>query len=254
MRCLAIFACVVSAYAADVRDVNRTVPLNGKGLLEIETHKGSIKVSVWDRQEVEIHARIAADAGTSFLSQMDRRRFDATEVRIDASSDAVRVQTYYPEFSGCCSFDSGNNPEVRYTIHMPKTARLKIKDHRSDTEVLGLLGALDLNTYRGTARVSGLGGALHLETYRGDAKVEFSAFTGDSSVKTYRGNVEVSMPKSSRFDLRTNSGRRGSIYTDFPVMTRAMARTGEHNHAPVNGGGPSFRIEAERGEVELHAR
>lgn len=236
----------VAAFAADFKDVNRTVPLHATGSVEIETHKGSIRVSVWDRQEVEIQARIEAEQGTA----MDRRRFDGTDVHIDSSPDSVRIKTYYPDFN----FDSGSNPEVRYTIRMPKTARLAIRDHRSDTEVTGLQGALDLTTYRGTARVHGLGGALRLDTYRGDVQVEFSSFATSSSVKTYRGTVELSMPKSSRFDVQTDSGRRGSIYTDFTVISRTISRRGESAHGTVNGGGPLLRIEAERGEVRLHAR
>ena len=49
MKRAAILALTLSAavFAADYKDVNRTVALNGNGSVEIETHKGSIKVSTW---------------------------------------------------------------------------------------------------------------------------------------------------------------------------------------------------------------
>jgi hypothetical protein len=239
-----------AASAADYRDVNKTLPLHGNGSLEIETHKGGIRVSVWDRQEVEIQARIQPEPGTI----MDRRQFDGTEVRIASSSAAsVRVNTYYPDHPGCCS-DNVTNPEVRYTIRMPKTAKLIIRDHRSDTEVSGLQGALDLETHRGGVRLHGLTGALRLDNYRGDVQVEFASFTANSSITTYRGNVQLSMPRSSRFDLQTNSGRHGSIATDFSVMARTFVRHGEGVHGTVNGGGPTMRIETDRGDVTLHGK
>lgn len=252
MKGIVILALVGSAvvFGADVKDVNKTVALKANGLVEIETHKGSIRVTTWDKPEVEIQARIEAESGTT----MDRRLFDGTEVRIDSSTEAVRIKTYYPEFNWCCTIEEGSNPEVRYTIKMPKTAHLTIRDHRSDTDVTGLQGELDLTTHRGTANLHGLGGALHLDTYRGDAHVDFTSFTASSTVKTTRGMVEISMPKSSRFDLHTNSGRRGSIYTDFSVMMHAVSRRGEVDHGAVNGGGPALRIEAERGEVRVHAK
>jgi hypothetical protein len=246
----AFLALALSLSAADYRDVNRTVALPANGSVDIETHKGSIRVSVWDRQEVEIHARIEAEPGTI----MDRRRFDGTEVRIDSSADSVRIKTYYPDFNWCCLTDNETNPEVKYTIRMPKTARLAIRDHRSDTEVTGLQGALDLTTQRGAARLRGLGGALHLDTHRGDVQVEFSSFKSNSSVTNYRGTVEVSIPKTAGFDLQTNSGRRGSIDTDFAVMTHTISRRGETVHGAVNGGGPALRIVTERGEVHLRAK
>jgi hypothetical protein len=253
MKPAVILALALSAAisAADVKDVNRTVALNGNGLVEIETHKGSIRVSTWDRAEVEIQARIEAETG----SIMDRRRFDGTEVRIDSSPDSVHIRTYYPDFAWCCSGDdNGSNPEVRYTVRMPMTARLAIRDHRSDTEVTGLQGALDLFTHRGSARVHGLGGALRVDTHRGDIQVDFSSFTANSSVTTYRGTIDLSMPKSSRFDLEADLGRRGGIDTDFTMMSRTIGRRGESMHGTVNGGGPALSIKAERGEVRIHAR
>jgi hypothetical protein len=135
-------ACSAAISAADYKDVDRTLPLPANGFLDIETHKGSLHVSTWNRQDVEIHARIEAEPGTL----MDRRRFDGTDVHIDSTADSVHIKTYYPDFNWCCTFDNGNNPEVRYTIKMPKTARLTIRDHRSEIDVAGLAGALNLTT------------------------------------------------------------------------------------------------------------
>jgi hypothetical protein len=237
-------ACSAALSAADYKDVDRTLPLPANGLLDIETHKGSLHVSTWDRQDVEIHARIEAEPGTL----MDRRRFDATDVHIDSTADSVHIKTYYPDFN-----DSGDNPEVRYTIRMPKTARLTIRDHRSDIDVAGLQGALNLTTHRGTAHLQGLSGALHLDTHRGDIQVDFASFTAASSIANYRGTIEISMPKATRFDVQSNSGRRGSVETDFSMVTTVSGR--DHGvHGKVNGGGPSLHIETERGEVRLRAK
>jgi len=250
MRLAAIFVLALPIVAADIKDVNRTVALSANGVVDVETHKGSIKVSTWDRQEVEIQARIEAEPGTS----MDRRRFDGTDVQIDSSADSVRIKTHYPDFNWCCTFDNGTNPEVRYTIRMPKSARLAIRDHRSDTEVTGLQGRLDLTTHRGTVHVRGLSGPLHLDTHRGEINVEFASFAANSSIKTYRGTVELSMPASSRFDLQSDLGRHGAIDTDFAVMTHTIRRRGESIQGAVNGGGPSLRIETYRGEIRLRKK
>src|SRR5580698_8563234 len=109
MKSAAILALTLSdaVFAEDYNDVNRAVAFNGNGSVESETHKGSIKVSTWDRQEVEIQARIESEPGTI----MDRRRFDGTDVHIDSTPDAVRIKTYYPDFNWCCSDDNGTNPE-----------------------------------------------------------------------------------------------------------------------------------------------
>ena len=226
MRFATILAFAGLVGAADFKDVNRSVALRADGSVEIDTHKGSIHVTVWDKPQVEIQARIEEEPGTI----MDRRSFDGTDVRINGSTDSVRIKTEYPMIG------TGNLPEVRYALRIPKTARLTIRDHRSTTEITGLQGALVLSTYRGTA------------------KVDFAAFTGSSSVSTYRGDVKLSMPKTSRFDLQTSPGRRGSVYTDFTVMAKSSGKRGEGVHGTVNGGGPTLRIETYRGEIQVHGR
>jgi hypothetical protein len=222
--------------AADYKDVNKIVALSQTGAVTIDTHKGSIHVTTWDRPEVEIKARIEAEPGTT----MDRRRFDATEVRIDASPDAVHSRTQYAYW--CCYSDGGNNPEVRYTTQMPRAARLTIHDHRSETDIADLRGALDVDTHRGTVRVHRLAGPLQLSTHRGDVTVDFASFTGDNVIDTYRGSVELSLPRDSKFDVRADLGRHATVDTDFTM------------HGSVNGGGPTLDLETYRGSIRLRAR
>jgi hypothetical protein len=220
---------VAALNGADYKDVNKTVPLNPNGAVTVENHKGSIQISTWDRAEVDIKARIESEPGTP----MDRRRFDATEVVIDSSADAVRIRTQYPDW--CCFNDDGNNPEVRYTIRMPRTVQLTIHDHRSQTEITGLAGV------------------LHVDTHRGTVRVHFAAFTGNSSVETHRGSVELSLPRNSRFDVQTDMGRHATLDTDFAMMTRSADRRNETMHGAVNGGGPVLSLTTPRGNIRIHA-
>lgn len=235
--------------AAEFKDVNKTVALHSNGSITLENHKGSIHVTTWDRAEVEIQARIQAEEGNS----MDRRRFEGTEVRIDSSGDTVRIQTHYPDFNSCCGSDDGNNPEVRYTIRMPRTGRLTIRDHRSETQIADLGGALDIDTHRGTVKVERLGGPLQLTTHRGDVTVGFAAFTGNSRIDTHRGTIELSLPKESRFNVETDLGKHASVNSDFPMVTRSSNRQSESMQGSVNGGGPTLDIKTFRGNIRLHS-
>lgn len=227
-------ASIAAVTAADYKDVNRTVPLTQTGSVSIETHKGSIQVTTWDRAEVEIRARIQPEPGTT----MDQRRFEGTDVRIVSSPDSLDIRTEYPEFNWCCDNDDGANPEVRYTIQMPRTGRLTIRDHRSETVISDLQGALDIDTHRGTVRVHRLAGSLQLTTHRGDVQVEFAKLTGNVSIDTHRGTIELAMPRSSRFDVRTDLGKHASLNTDFPR---------------ANSGGPIVDLKTYRGSIRLRA-
>lgn len=246
LRAAALAIITLAALHAESKDVNRTVPLTPNGSVSIENHKGSIRVTTWDRPEVDIKARIQTEPGTT----ADRRRFEGTEVRIDASSDSVHIKTHYPDW--CCDSDNGTNPEVLYTIQMPRTGRLTIRDHRSETNVADLAGALDIDTHRGRVQVARLRGPLHLSTHRGDVAVDFAAFTANSDIDTHRGTIELTLPRDSRFDLRTDTGKHASVQTDFNMMTRSMRR-GESMHGSVNGGGPTLDIKTYRGDIRLRS-
>src|SRR5207249_11790718 len=114
----------------------------------------------------------------------------------------------------------GNRPLFHYTVRMPRSARLRIKDYKSETEVDGLAAELDVNTYKGSVRVRELAGALTLTTYKGDVRAEFSALNARSRVETYKGTIELEVPKASKFDLHADLGRRARLDSDFTQARR----------------------------------
>ncbi|MBZ5608813.1 MAG: DUF4097 domain-containing protein [Acidobacteriia bacterium] len=237
-----------SASAADSKSVNRTVALSSTGSVHLDTFKGSVQVTTWDRPEVEINARIEA-AGSSAT---DRSLFDATEIEIDSSGDSLRIATRY--LRSCCNDISGTNPGVVYSIRMPRTARLSIHDRRSDLQIRDLSAALDINTHRGATRIERLRGPLYLTTHRGDAHIDFAAFTGASRVETHRGSIQLRLPKDSRFELHAQLDRRSSIESDFPVMAHLSRHSGGDVEGTVNGGGPALRLSTERGRIRVEAQ
>lgn len=235
------------------REIQRKAPLAADGRLVIETQKGSIRISGWDQPEVEIRARI--EEQSYFLRDPDAVR--DTDVRIDASPGLVRVKTDYSRLRqrgwgvfGLFSL-ALDSPAVHYAIRMPRTARLRIKDYRSETEVTDLKSDLELETYRGSVEVRGLEGAIQFKSYRGWARFKLARLAGHSRLETYRGEITVSLPRQSGFDLDTNLGRRAGLDSDFEIPHRISTRYVKDYHGAVNGGGPRLVVRSERGTVRL---
>src|SRR5690349_20737604 len=121
-----IFGCLALTQAPG-KDVNRTVPLDRDGRVVIDTYKGSVTVTSWDDAKVEIVARIEPDGPTA------ERDIENTEIRIDSSAMTLRVKSDYSRVPRqWLWFGSQSLPFVRYTIRMPRTARLEVKDFKSD--------------------------------------------------------------------------------------------------------------------------
>ena len=245
MRALILFAATTATLltAAPTKEFNRTVPLGSGGRLSINTHKGSIHITGWDRHEVEIKARIEEDPGWMSM------RVDDVEIRVDASSTDIRVKTDYRRNRGWFSIE-GPMPSVHYTIRMPRDAALTVKDHRSDSDVTGVEGEVEFETYRGTARLNGLRGGLQLTTYRGEVRATFASFSKRTQVDTYRGHVDLILPRGSAFSLDGDIGRHGNLDCDFPRTVRTSSRQRDWQ-STVNGGGPALKVKSYRGTIRL---
>lgn len=239
------------AGASPVKEVHKTVPLSSTGRLEISTFKGSVTVTVWDRAEADVLARIEPDG---FDSEMPRK-VERTQIRIESSGGggSVHVESDYDHVHHLFSwFEDNTLPFVHYTIKMPATARLEIKDHKSDTKVSGLKADLRITTHKGTVRVDGLEGAADVRTHKGDVQVSFARFSRASRFRTFKGSVDVRLPKDSKFNLDADSGRRGDVESDFAVASfRRSRRHGDSLQGAVNGGGPELSFESHRGTFRL---
>jgi hypothetical protein len=235
------------AVAADTKEVRRTVSLNPKGRVVVDTYKGTVRVTTWDQPQVEIHVRIESDGWGS----NDRELFEGTEIEIDSSADSLRLKTRYPKAASWSFMGGGSQPLARYTLRIPRTADLRIKDYKSEIEVEGLTAALDIDTYKGDVRVRRQDGPLTVKTYKSEARVDFARYSARSSFETYRGTYDISLPRDSRFEIQSDVGRHGSLNTSFQMMMPAGSSTGRNFRASINGGGPVMNLKAYRGEFNI---
>ena len=255
---LALPLAAAAAQAADTKEVHRTVALGRDGRVAINSYKGSITVTTWDKPEVRVDALIEPDGD----SREDREKVQWTRVHIWENGGSVTIKSDYDEvkhhshgFLGIFDFDSGALPFVRYTIQMPATARLEIEDYKSETSVSNLRADLKLHTYKGNARVTNLDGGARVDTYKGDVRVEFARFSSASRFDTHKGEIAVRLPKDSRFELDADSGRRGDIQSDFTMTMHGGSRFSRAARASgsVNGGGPELRMTTYKGTLRVRS-
>ncbi len=254
---LTLLVAASTAAGAPARNVSKTLPLAGDGRVTVDTYKGSIRVTPWDRAEVAVEARITPD--DSCGTERDQKKWmDATRVVIEPAGGGVRIASDYDELSwswhffGACT----SRPFVHYRISLPRTAALKIHDYKSDTDVKDFAGHLTLETYKGTVTLSGLSGALDLETYKGEVRAGFERLSGDVSVETYKGDVVLTIPSKAGFELKAKAGRRGEIVSDFEGtgVVRSSRRSGLRSSAAVNGGGPRVTLSTDKGRFAIRSR
>jgi hypothetical protein len=236
------------------RMVSKTLPLTADGRVTIDTYKGSIRVTPWDRAEVAVEARIVPD--DSCGSERDQKKWmEATDVVIEPNGRNVRIESNYDKletnwgfFAGCTS-----RPFVHYRVSLPRAATLRINDYKSDTDIKDFAGHLTLDTYKGNVALVDLSGALDLKTYKGAVRAGFKRLSGAVHAETFKGNVSLTFPADAAFELSADAGRRGEIVSDFegtgPI--RASRRSGLRSSSTVNGGGPRVTMSTDKGRLSI---
>jgi hypothetical protein len=175
--CVFIFS---SALSQASREIHKIIPLKPDGRLIIDTYKGSITITTHEKPQVEVDVKIESDDSDSRDAEKD---VEDTEIQIDGGESEVTLHTNYKEVEHhhtgfwdwiADSFETSNSlPLVHYTIKMPRTAELRIKDYKSRTRIEDLKSDLRFNTYKGEAEIDNLLGGIDLETYKGTVRVSF---------------------------------------------------------------------------------
>jgi hypothetical protein len=246
------------------REINKTLPLKSSGRVAIDTYKGSITITTHNKPQVEVNVKIEPDDSDSWNGGQD---VDDTEIRIDGGEDEVTIYTDYKKVKRhhhkdfwdwfADPFESSYSlPFVHYTIKMPSTAGLRIKDYKSRTRIENIRTELKFSTYKGIVDIDNLFGGIDLETYKGEVRVSFSKINNDSRFETYKGSITVEIPRGDGFELRTDFERRVDFTSDFDVtdIERGRKHRSHDYRGKNNSGGPTLELESEKGEFRLKAR
>ena len=256
---LLVLSFALSVLAQDSREVRKSGEFDQNGRVSIDTYKGSIHVSTWNKSEIEIVARIESDGS----DRHSREQVNDTEIRIDLSSHSARIKTDYDRvrnrhrrFLGLfVGDDSDNLPMVHYTIKVPKTTKLEIKDYKSRTDLADLESDVNIETYKGEVEVARLSGSLELETYKGEVRATFTRLSRRSRFETYKGTIDISLPRGNGFELDADIGRHGSFESDFAFERNHQDRRSNMTvRSAVNGGGPLVRLKTDHGTIRLLER
>jgi hypothetical protein len=254
---------VLSATSQSFREITKTIPLKPDGELVIDTYKGTITVTTHDKPQVEVYVKIESEARDSRDAARD---VEDTEIEIHNTSKEVTLHTNYKRVERNNHFNfwdwlsdpreiSNPLPLVHYKIKMPRTAELRIKDYKSESHIEGLTSYLTLNTYKGDMEVVAFKGGADIETYKGDMRISFESLNNNSHFKTYKGKMNVNIPKRAGFDLRTDFGKHVRFSTDFDVESHEHGS--KHHHydysGNINGGGPTLNFNSEKGDIRLRA-
>jgi hypothetical protein len=262
------------AALAQSKEFSRTVSLESGGELILDASKGSVQLSAWNRNEVEIRARIEASNWPAFDTNYSQRAVEATTVDVDATTRSVKIRSNYdnvPVRWGWLGGSWKETPHIHYVIMAPAKVNLRLDIDRSDTELRGFDGRLTLNLDRSELKARDLGGAIELTIDRGgrseltnirggidldadrtDVWIDAARLDRASRVYVDRSDVELRIPASQPLNVRADLQRRGTFRSDFPLTRRGRYRS--EVNGTINGGGPELLVRGDRTTFQLRTR
>lgn len=228
---------------------------------------GSVHISGWDREEMEVTGRLGRDV---------------TELTIEGDRDGYRISADWEDWGEDWSDwddtgrqrdrDRHRDVDVDLEIRVPRAASLRVETVTAPVSIDGVDGEVDLETVTGsldyqggtdsvslatvTGRIRAAGGRIargQFESVQGDISWSGSFARGaEVSFETVGGNVELALPDdaSASFDVETTMG---DIDTDFEVQAERVNRwvNSQELHFSIGSGGARVSIETLQGRVRL---
>ncbi|HEY6644999.1 DUF4097 family beta strand repeat-containing protein [Povalibacter sp.] len=242
-----VMALLGLATIAQADPVERTVPADARGEVEIVNVAGDVQVRGWDRAEVQVHA----DLG------------DGVE-KLDVQSSRGRTSINVIARNGRNS-SSGSD----LIVEVPRDSTLIVKTVSADQTIAAVRGAQRLQAVSGSINTQVWGQEVAIKTISGEVTVAGQKVAGRTAVNTVSGDVNLSdiageltletvtgdmgvrMPTLSRARIQTTNGElrlRAALTADATLDAEAI--NGDLSfllQAPVNA---EFDVETFNGEID----
>ena len=244
-------ACNIEDFSGErfSRDFHYSFPLKPNGRLTVESFNGSIEISGWDQDSVDI-------SGTKYGNTQERA--DGLRIETANTPDSVTVRAIRPS-------ERRGNQGARFVVKVPRSTLLdRISTSNASIRTMDGAGPARLRTSNGSIRVQDLRGSvdaqtsnasvdlidvegdaiahtsnghIHAEDLRGglDAKTSNSGVNarivrGDRSIRveTSNGGVELTLPDGVSSDVRAGTSN-GGITVRLPAAARARVRARTSN-------------------------
>ncbi len=232
-------------------DFHFSYPMNAGGRLTVESFNGSVEVSTWDQQTVDI-------SGTKYARSQDEAR--DLKIDIDHAPASVSIRAVRPTMRH-------GNYGARFAIKVPRGAVLdhlvtsngairtddgvgpaRLKTSNGHVEVRGLKGSLIAETSNGPIEAENIEGGVEAHSSNGHIRLDHvhgavEATTSNSSIhadlervdgsvrlQSSNGPIELTLPANAQAAVRAHTSNSGiTLHLPGEVNARLTADTSNGN-------------------------
>ena len=229
-------------------EFHQTYPLAAGGRVSLSNINGAVKVQSWDRAEVKVDAVKRAHTA---------ERLREAQIKVDASSSRVRIETEYPQSTLRWSDRDGERHEnpasVEYTLTVPRIAQLdEITLINGDLFLTGIAGPVKASSINGRVAAAGLSGPINLSVINGrlDVTLDRLSESGSVNLSSVNGPLVAILPSDANATVRANTVH-GGIRNDFNLPVRVGEYVGRDLEGRLGQGGADVRLSNVNGSINI---
>jgi len=183
-------------------DFHSTYPLKSGGRLTLENMNGSVEITGWEKDTVDV-------IGTKYAAT--ESLLQSIKIDVASTADSVDIRTIFPSATR-------GNFGAKYIIRVPQKAVLdRVISSNGGVRVESVDGPARLKTSNGAIRVSRVNGLVDLHTSNGS--VDVNDQTGGLIIRTSNGAVRVENVRGSLEATTSNGGIHARLSDPEPQKT-----------------------------------
>ena len=236
----AIFATTASADVTDV--IEKSFEFDQQGRISLSNVNGNVTIAACDCSQVHLTATITAS---------DQETRDRIEVKINASSKKLSIETKYAKTDHRHS--RNNHSEVIYALRVPNKVQLdEIQLVNGDLKISGVSGKLNADMVNGDLISDANMADTEVSMVNGDMKISFQDLTSVERIKleSVNGDIVVKMPSNADLDVSAETVS-GDISNDFGIKVHKGRYVGSDMHGRVGNGTVNLSMENVNGKIQL---
>jgi putative adhesin len=215
----------------------RTLPLASGGVFALSNVNGSVEVSAWEKQSVEIRARKFTRGNVVDLNRV--------QIVVDSKPAEISVRTLYPEGEGL-------DVSVEYHIRVPAHVVLRrLETVNGSVSVRGVAGSGLLRSVNGNVELFDGAGRFDARSTNGNVHIELTELPDGSpiSIETVNGSVVLALPANADAELDILS-MNGDFQSELPVMLHG-ALTAHDFRGRLGRGGAPVKVRTVNGGIRV---
>jgi len=237
-------------------EFSRVLPLKSGGTFSLKNVNGSITITTWMEDKVDIKALKTTKGDPDKLKEV--------KIEVEATTNSVSVNTIFPKWKNI-------RVSVNYEVKVPQGVNLgKVKSTNGSVYITGPVGHTNASTTNGRIELDGAKGTISLsstngrieavnirgeldaDTTNGTIVLEMLSFEDTIKAKTTNGSITLrvgSLEKvNADFSARTVNG---SISLDLPVTLKSMKKSRRSLEGQIGQGGPDISLRTVNGSIKI---